>query len=613
MKSAGLSEKSKGRGFGVLAGYDIRRFWMVPALLTLFLMASCPVACLLVSGASGERGSAQREFIESMGKNEYFVCEFFIFVMAVAAAMGVFGYLQRQSEANLIHALPLSRTRLFTVHYGTGLAMLLIPVLLTGLIMMMFGYPLPIIRWIALSCFMCWVFYSIAVFAGMVSGNLFMHLFNYVFFTFLPVLALSLAGGYGEMLLKGYTTPDLISRMMSVITPPAALYGIPHAGCLVGYGAASLGLTILALGIYLRRAVECTGDSLVFSWTRLAFVGLIAFLGALAMGGLFLAVSDLTGPGGRQTAMYFGIAFGFAASFLVISLIVYRGIGIFRKKNLMAGAAALIVTVLFVGVLSGDVIGYSRVQFAPEEFDRVSLSSSGESVIGHDRFDPAYYMAEKEQDEEIFSQPMIFKSRENIEAICHMQNVLAQAEPAGKPSAGLDVNEEIDYEEEYGTLRLEGQKKSGGTIRREYGDIDEETWKQILPDLESIFASAEFKDMFRLSRLRYTVQKIEVSAHEKGTDRYMGDMTLSSAQREALIRALDKDLAPMTYDRCRSMERISSQESPSKDYCYISIELADPNNSLIGITVSEDSPAAWAWLEKNFRPAAGTEDPAGEE
>ena len=601
MRSTASSEKSTTKGAAVLAGYDIRRFWTVPALLGLFLLASCPVACLLTSAGTT---SGRREFVEMMGKNEYVVCMVFFFVMAIAAAMGIFGYLQRQSEANLIHALPVSRTKLFATHYLVGLAMLFAPVLITGLVMMVFGIqPLMLIRWIVLSWLTCWAFYSIAVFASVVSGNVFMHLFNYVFFTFLPVMALAMLSWYGEMLLNGYTTPDLINRIMTVITPPVALFGVPSAARIVGYVIVSAALSLIAWKIYNRRAVENTGDSLVFSWTRLAVVAVVSFLGALAMGGMFWAVSELASPSGMRIALFAGIAIGFAATFLVISLIVYKGRNIFRRKNLMAGGAAMVATVLFIGGLSADLTGYGKVRFDPAEMDQVSISiTETEGIIGSDRFDPAYYTFGNDESGLFFNQPITLKDPENIAAVCHIQNVLADGGSATGITGGVVSENDPNGEDFYGEFGLVGKKKSGVSIRRQYNNVNDMLWDKIRPDLEIIFQSAEFKDMFSLTHLRYGVNKIDISGYAKGTDDSLGGMNLSERQQETLLRALDQDLAGMTWSKYREMEKTSSETRPPKDYYSIGVELADEDETLLTITVTEDSPAAWAWIQKNFRP-----------
>lgn len=599
MRSARSSEAGKGNTGGVLIGYDIRRFWVVPALLALALFAACPVACLLI----GRTAKARGEFILSMGENVYVVCMVLFFAFAVAAAVGVFSYLQRRSEANLIHALPVSRRRLFAVHYGTGLAMLFVPILLAGLAMMLFGaYPLMLVRWIGLSWLTGWVFYSIAVFAGMVSGNVFMHLFNYVFFMFLPAMILGLLSWFGEMMLYGYTAPDMVNKILTVITPPAALFGVPTPARLIFYLIAAAALTLLSWGVYRRRAVENTGDSLIFSWTRLAVVGVVTFLGALVMGGLFRAVSDVSEQADSRTALFAGMAFGFAAAFLVISLIVYRGRDIFRKKNLAAGAAALIAAALLVGGLAADITGYGKERFDPAAMDRAMvLSADSDSFLASSRFEPSCFVKEGGEKERIAS-PLWLKAPENIEAVCHMQNVLAQAGPQSpeEPEEGEGGPEEYADVRFYGTVELEGKRKDGGTIRRLYSSMNEELWEMIRPDLETIYQSDEFKDIFRLSHLRYAVKSMDASEYAKGDGSELGNMSLDKKQQEELIAALDRDFAAQTYGQYEEMEKISMAERPGERYYIISMELADDMDSGLSMTVTRASPAAWTWLEENY-------------
>ncbi len=602
MRSARSSETGKGNPGRVLIGCDIRRFWAVPALLMLSLLAVCPVACLLIGGNRKTR----QDFVLSMGENTYMVCTVLFFAFAIAAAVAVFGYLQRQSEANLIHALPVSRKRLFAVHYGTGLLMLLIPVLIAGLSMMAFGeLPLMLIRWIGLSWLACWAFFSIAVFAGTVSGNLFMHIFNYLFFMFLPAMLLALLSWFAEMLLYGYSTPDVVNRILSAVTPAAALVGLPSAGRVIGYVLCSALLTVLSLAIYRRRAVENTGDSLIFSWTRLALVGLVTFLGSLMMGGLFWTVSDAAVTPRSQTALLVGMAFGFAATFLVISLIVYRGKDIFRKKNLIAGAAALLAAALFVGGLAADLPGYEKVRFDPEMMSRVSVTSAdSDSFLSTSRFDASCFVRENGEDEAAGA-PLWLEERTNIEAVCRMQNVLAEeGEEAAKAAAGreTDVDEEPGNHY-YGSVSLEGKTKEGKLIRREYGNVSREIGTKIRPEFETIYESAEFKDMFRLSNLRYAVDQMTVNGYAKGTGNDLGAMTLSEKDRAELIAALDRDFAEQTYARYEEMEEITAEERPGETYYVIDIEMADSLDGCIGINVTSESPAAYAWLKKHFRPA----------
>lgn len=601
MKSTKSSKQNTGTyAFTSIFRYDLRRFWAVPALFLLSLLVACPIACLLVT----DPGKDRAVFVSTMIENQYPLTTFLCCTMALAMGIGVFEYIQKPRVANYMHSLPVRRRELFAANYITGTIMLFIPIAITALIMIPFAVansggivevePAGLFVWMIMSWLLSAVIFAITVFAGMVSGTVFMHLFNSLFFCFVVVMLIAVVDQYASMMLYGYTQSEAIGRLILNSMPFVALYGPPRVSLTVIYIIMWIALSLLAACIYSRRAIENTGESLVFTWTKSLIIGVVSFIGTCYMGVIFRELTD-AGEGSRMNVgMVIGMAFGFAATFLVISLIVYKGPRIFGRHNLMTAGIVIAVTILFSGAFAGDVIGYEKKTL---DADHIKAATTDVFTFEYgSRYDPKLF-----NNGETFDvagsngeYALKFEDRENIETICRIQKKLLNIHNENGQAGSVDVSgQSPGYEETYKTISVTATTDSGATIRRSYEDIDENTYELIKDDVASLYESEEFKRVFALTNLRYNIDKIYMYV---GATDELEEIEFKKDQFEDFTKAMQKDFETMTFAQQEEAKRAILDEKVREPYYDVYIVLNYEDEPEMQITVTKDQKNAWKWI-----------------
>ena len=586
MKSTKSSNPGGGKSFWSVFKYDMRRFWYVPALFFLSLMITCPVATILMS----DSGKARQEYIANIAGSENPFVSFLLYVMPIAAGLGVFEYLQKTRISNFIHSFPVSRGRLFAANYINGLLMLFLPILITGIVMILFGYEEPgFIRWVLVSWLTCGVMYSITVFAGVVSGTVFMHLFNSLFFSFLITMLIGVVDVFSGMFLFGYTTPEGMSNFLLKSIPVAALYGKATIPTLIIYPIVWILVTLLSLVIYRKRAIENSGQSLVFTWTKSIMVAVVTIMGTCFCGGMLHAMSEFLEGYREELVTLVGMGFGFVAAFLIISVIVYKGTGIFRKGNVVTGIVVLLITVLSTAALSSDVFGYGSRPFESDEFKGMVIE--GFPALYDDRFDAAYF--DIKPVEGIKKSPgngMVYTDPGNIKAICSMHDTIL-ANKDEDPGAGKPNIEDAE------NLTFYGIKKSGRIISRSYPNIGKNALSEMEKDRKIVFESEEFKNAFSFVNLKYIVGSAEITHFKKGEEESVGaDMNLKGKKCDSLIEAADRDFRLMTYEEYERGYKLWQADEPTEDYYYVHLNMKSGDETMLSFVITKDQKNTWALL-----------------
>lgn len=596
MKSTKSSKQTTGTyAFTSIFRYDLRRFWAVPALFLLSLLVSCPIACLLVT----EPGKDRAEFLSTMIGNQYPLTTFLCCTMAMAMGIGVFEYIQKPRVANYTHSFPVRRRELFAANYITGTIMLFIPIAVTALIMIPFAVansggivevePAGLLVWMLMSWLLSAVIFSITVFAGMVSGTVFMHLFNSLFFCFVVVMLIAVVDQYASMMLYGYTQSEAIGKLILNSMPFVALFGTPRVPLIVTYIIIWIALSLLTACIYGRRAIENTGNSLVFTWTKSLIIGVVSFIGTCYMGVIFRELSSIE-PARINVGLLIGMAFGFAATFLVISLIVYKGPKIFGKQNLLTAGIVILVTILFTGSLALDVTGYEKNNFKADSTTAVAARDliqgygsrlNSDAFKSNNRFDVTG---------EYGGSTIGLVDPENIDAVCRIQNTLAA-------SGGVNGVRLYDGEEPL-TISLEAKTDSGKILSRSYDDVDDRKYTLIEKDVAKVFESTELKKIYAFSNLRYGIGNIYV--HRSDDNSYEKDGDVAKDKVDGLIKAMDLDFAGMTYDQVKSAYELSQSDRPEEVYYEVTLTLEDTDETLIDTMVTKDQKNAWKWIRENI-------------
>lgn len=333
---------------------------------------------------------------------------------ALLCAVLVWGYLYNARSVGMFHALPVDRTCLFVTNTLSGLAMILIPYVVVGLLICLlaagwgFFHLTAVLNTVLAVLLLTVTFFALATLCAVLTGHAVMLPVLYILANLLaPLLEQLINNLAGAFLIGiGMEPPSLIFSPVFEIYEKFHLrynYNGSDTGMTKGtpalaglwvvalYALAGLAMLALAWFLYKKRHSECAGDVVAFRWMQPIFRYGIALLSALTLGRLLyeLLWRDLFQQGDYADVLPMlicviltGLAGYYAASMLLAkSKRVFRGslkgVGI-----VCAGAAALMLLV------SVDVLGIERRIPAPDEIASVTLQDQGVVV---EAFDPAEY------------------------------------------------------------------------------------------------------------------------------------------------------------------------------------------------------------------------------
>jgi ABC-2 type transport system permease protein len=528
MKSGISSEDHKAVPVATLIKDNLKRSWAVPVIAFIALFISGPMLYILTDSSDDET----RTVLDEAVANSHIGFSLIFVFLSIAAGLSAFNYLQKKNVANFVHGLPVKREKLFAANYVSGLLMFMMPIAVNGLVMMMVSHQLKgCIIWILVSWLICAGIYSISVFAGVVSGSQFMHLFNSFFFNLLALMIVAAVIGYAHLLLYGYAGSELINSVIKNSTSVSALFGDFSAFSVIMWLLISIVVSLAALLAYRHRAIEDTGEALVFSWSKSLIIAIVTFLGTCLFGLMFHSLVE------SNLSLILGLVAGFIAAFVIISIMVYKSPKIFGRKNIITAAASALAVVLFAGFFAIDITGFEDREFRAEDTSDACLTSyvcdeKDFYNVGY-RFDAAYFNAPSEPGNGDYgeSKPLVFKDKDNIRTLSEMQRSIVETKDMEGEKEGFIDSAEFSF-----------RMKNGKTEKRSYEYRNAETSKRVERYAARLFESDEFKDAYSLSNLRYKVSSVEVLCYVDS--KYYGK--LSGKEEAELIKEIDKDFRDMT-------------------------------------------------------------------
>jgi len=199
---------------------NLRRFWWVAALYFVCLFFVSPFRLITRADYYNERIARALELSAESGLpvTEYFsssFCDFSggieaiaFFVLPVFIAGLLFSYMNTRKNIDTIHALPIKRSKLFAINAVSGVILYTVPLILTtvilAIVISVFGFwgyfTLPsLIIWLLNSLLYLTIFFGMACFFSICTGNvLVMAILTYVFST-LPLILYYVVVGTADM------------------------------------------------------------------------------------------------------------------------------------------------------------------------------------------------------------------------------------------------------------------------------------------------------------------------------------------------------------------------------------------------------------------------------
>lgn len=379
MKSSPIS---KGLFFGI-----VKRFW------PLWLVFAGALALFVVVPASMDSASRIQNpdslysygILSSWG-GVRFSGFLVVFVASAGSALAVFEYLFKQTAATFYGSLPVTRSKLFASVYLAGFLPLLVLEILTFGVLCLIAVPVSAdgaaccAMWLALVAGLTVVFYSMAVFCCMLTGNRFVAVVLYGLANFFVAGAASALASWGNMLVYG--VQQLQGDSLAWASPAVGIarycwnlffWSGARAGedvslagswfALAAYVAAAIVLAFLAAWLNKRRNFERAGDSAAFSAVRPLFRFVAGVALALAFAGVMQLSSFVSGYSSLDDScavpLFVALAAGGALGALFAQMILERTARVWKS----AWKSSLLMVCLSAAFVAGcaiDVLGVSR-------------------------------------------------------------------------------------------------------------------------------------------------------------------------------------------------------------------------------------------------------------
>ena len=409
----------------------------------------------------------------------------FSMIAAIITALVVYHHMNSRVQTDFYNAQPVSRVKRFTTDYISGFAMLAIPLIIGwGITLLMStllrygsylstGHALLVLLYLLLSFI---IIYTVTIFACVLCGNSVVGMMgSMVFFCFFPALI----GGVMLLCERFYQTfyaSEEWADVMVKSSPASGLIGyainktdittaITVSGVwLIGMSIVTVILFAVSLALYHRRKSETAGKAIAFPIAKPIIKYSITFVVSMYAGLLFESIGSTPGW------LAFGILCGLILSTGIINVIFqYDFKSFFRGwKGLLVFSALF---ALFVWGTSADLTGYDKKLLTADEVKSVG--------IDNDVINDFYSL----------NLAVSFTDSANITAALELAKLGVESLPYADGTETISTPVISDTSRTIQTVTLRFNKKSGGSLTREYQIPDDEAE----PYLLAIFNSIEYR------------------------------------------------------------------------------------------------------------------------
>ena len=372
----------------------------------------------LISMNAAEAASNWEGYVENVGQmlggtNPF--AKLAIIVLAVTCGISMFAYLHNRQKVDFYHSLPVSRSRLFAVNYATGALCSLVPYFVMHLLSIACAYAMgfgeavsaSLVGVMAANVIFFFLLYALAALTTIFCGNTIITLLLGLWVYFGPMLANVLRTGLMSMFFQTYSSEVSMTQLVmgNNLSPLIKYFGVDGTkyatnyfsayayagvsyggtmpstvGLLIGYAAAAVVITAVALVLFRHRRSERAGTALAFKPAKLPVKVIICAVMGVAFAELFYMIVDYS-----KLWFWVGLVLGTVIFHCVVEIIyAFDFRAIFRKPVQLV----IILAVLAAGVLTMqlDVFGYDK--WLPDEgsikaaaLDVYSSSRSDSSML----------------------------------------------------------------------------------------------------------------------------------------------------------------------------------------------------------------------------------------
>ena len=500
---------------------------------------------------------------ENLFSSQQMIQYVLVIVIPVLFAIFLFRFLQMKQASDFIHSLPITRRNIFFHMIGTGMGFIVLPILLTGSILILFHSAIDIERlytipdiwsWMGITFILEALIFSVAVLIGMVTGlSALQGLLTYIFLA-LPVGLFVLFAANVKFLIAGFSADYYLSANMNAISPLLAATEMEKITFfsvdILIYSILTLLFLLSSLFLYERRKLEHVSQAFVFPKIKPLFkFGLTLCM--MLLTGLYFS-----GTTGKPGWIFFGYIVGSLLGYYLGEIVLQKTWRI--RLNLKGYTAFTVFIIVLALILKIDPIQYmSKI---PDE-KMINQIYIGDAPLFFD-------------DETLDNAPTYLKEKENKEAIrlLHQQII----EKGKKFSIG-----ELDDGK---SIFLMYELKNGRRLAREY---HLQNYDLYLPLLAKIYESSEYKKTVNelLNVSAEDVSKIKITA----SGQVEKSVTITDGQQlDEAVQALSEDLNNQSFTQMTS----SFGE-------YASIDILLNNNKIIYLNWDSSYTQFSKWMENS--------------
>ncbi len=427
---------------------------------------------------------------------------FFVFMMCVVpvvVAMLMLGFLHNESKAFMLHAMPLSKNRIFNSYYITGWILCQLPVVVMAFIYMMILSKVntvgmsDVFQWLLASVAMITYFYGLSILAGSLTGTTAMNLFTAgVIMVIVPIIVKILNGYYVNFVPGYYELPDWMVETAAKSNPLFALlfrneemgYSLWLMYLIIG-----ICISILAKIVYRTRKLETIGNSMLSKVFEEICTYLITFVGMSAFGMFAWSFGE------SKLLIVIGMAAGAIITFFVVKLVVNKGGKVINRDSMKSLGIYACLAALFIAFTVFDITGNaSRV---PEVSQVESVEMRG-LVTNYEAVNMAYGRIPEEyadMEPELTSPDTIAMITELHKYI--IENKLYETDYTEEPESAIVYdaagNESYIVSER---ITLNYHLKNGRELRRAYDIYMDEKAAELI---DKILTSQEYKEKSKIT------------------------------------------------------------------------------------------------------------------
>ena len=481
-------------------------------------------------------------------------------VVPIVVALLVMGFLHNEPKAVMLHAMPLSKNRIFNSYYWTGWILCQLPVVMMALIYMLIMSRTDavgigdVLYWLFSSAAMITYFYGIAVLSGSLTGTTAMNLFTAgVIMVIVPVIVKILNGYFVNFVPGYYELPDWMIEIAEKSNPLFALLfrreEMDYKLCVI-YLLTGICISILAKIVYKTRKLEIIGNSMLSKVFEEICTYLIAFVGMSAFGMFAWSFGE------SKLLIVTGMAAGAVITFFIVKLVVSKGEKVINRNTIRSMIIYVCLAAVFIAVMVFDITGNTNRIPAVGQVESVELRGL---VTNYDSVNMAYGQVPEEyadMEPELTSPEtieMVTELHENI-----IENKLYDSDLAeeGDPVIVYDAggNEGYVLSER---ITIKYHLKNGRDLNRAYDIYIDEKAAELI---DNILTSQEYKektqitsyvDMDKISYITLTGMYVDEYAHydELYEEIYYGSMTVidDKAEIERILTAWQTDVSSGGY------------------------------------------------------------------